>query len=135
MNILKALLLVAAASLSVWTVRAREEKTPAKGAVLLFETMEHDFGDIKQKGGDVSCEFRFTNTGTAPLVIVDAQTSCTCTKASYSRKPVPPGGKGTIKITYDPRKKETGVFYKAIQIYSNAGGGRQAVVIRGRSVE
>lgn len=135
MKVVKILLLLVCVSLCAWTVQARNGKRETKGAVLLFETMEHDFGDIKQKGGDVSCEFRFTNTGTAPLVIVDAQTSCTCTKTSYSRKPVPPGGKGTIKVTYEPGKKETGVFYKAIQIYSNAEGGRQAVVIRGRSVE
>lgn len=129
------ILLLLVVSLCSWVVQARNDKKTSKGAVLLFETMEHDFGDIKQKGGDVSCEFRFTNAGTAPLVIVDAQTSCSCTKASYSRKPVPPGGKGVVKVTYEPGKKETGVFYKAIQIYSNSDGGRQAVVIRGRSVE
>ncbi len=135
MRIVKIVMLVVAVSLCAWIAQARSDRKESKGAVLLFETMEHDFGEIRQKGGDVSCEFRFTNAGTAPLVIVDAQTSCTCTKASYSRKPVPPGGKGVVKVTYEPGKKETGVFYKAIQIYSNAHGGRQAVVIRGKSVE
>ena len=102
---------------------------------LSFEVTECDFGDIRQSGGNVSCEFPFVNNGTAPLVIYDVKTSCTCTKASYSRRPVPPGGRGTIKITYEPGKKETGVFYKVIQVYSNADGGCQVVVIRGCSVE
>ena len=35
-----------------------------------FDTLSHDFGNIKATGGPVSCEYKFTNTGTTPLVIV-----------------------------------------------------------------
>ncbi len=106
-----------------------------RGARLEFEVAEHDFGDIKQKGGDVSFEFRYTNKGDAPLVITRIVTSCSCTKADYGKRPVAPGQSGVVKITYEPGKKELGVFYKAIQVFTNDPAGRQVIVIKGRAVK
>jgi len=43
-----------------------------------FEESEFDFGTIEQ-GTAVEHIFKFKNTGEAPLVIVDAKSSCGCT--------------------------------------------------------
>lgn len=106
-----------------------------KGPQMTFETTAHDFGDIARKGGNVSCTFEFVNDGDAPLVIKRIITSCTCTKAEYSKRPIEPGQKSVIRIVYEPRKKEAGVFHKVIQIFTNAEESRKIVTVSGNSID
>ncbi|WP_295935569.1 DUF1573 domain-containing protein [uncultured Alistipes sp.] len=107
----------------------------ATGAHINMEVASHDFGDVPRKGGDLEQEFPFTNDGTAPLVVTRVITSCSCLKASFSKRPVPPGGKGVIRITYEPHKSEPGVFNKVIQIYSNSVDGRDLITVQGNSID
>ena len=90
------------------TFAAGRAQQPAKieGAHLHMEVASHDFGDVPRKGGDLVREFTFTNDGTVPLVVTRVITSCSCLKASYSKRPVAPGESGTISITYEPHKSE-----------------------------
>ena len=44
----------------------------AAGPAVEFPELVHDFGTIAENGGAVSHEFSFTNTGDAPLMIVNA---------------------------------------------------------------
>lgn len=85
------------------------EKT-VKGAHLRLENATYNFGDVSRKGGDLVREFRFVNDGTAPLVLVRVITSCSCLKASFSKRPVEPADSGVIRITYEPHKSEPGAF-------------------------
>ena len=87
------------------------------------------------KGGDLVREFTFTNDGTAPLVVTRVITSCSCLKASFPKRPVPPGGQGVIRITYEPHKSEPGVFNKVIQVYSNSVDGRDVITVQGNSID
>ena len=75
------------------------EKTGRKAAEITFDKTEHDFGKLLQ-GEVVSYTFHFTNTGNAPLLISKVNTSCGCTVGEYSKEPIAPGKKGTIKATY-----------------------------------
>ena len=75
------------------------EKT-VKGAHLRLENATYNFGDVSRKGGDLVREFRFVNDGTASLVLVRVITSCSCLKASFSKRPVEPADSGVIRITY-----------------------------------
>ena len=54
--------------------------------IMTFEETEFDFGTI-EGGTNVEHVFKFTNTGTAPLVIVDAKSSCGCTVPEYTKAP------------------------------------------------
>lgn len=108
---------------------------PREGAHLRMETATHDFGDVLRKGGDLVREFAFTNDGDAPLVLVRVVTSCSCLKASYSKRPVAPGASAMIRITYEPHKSEPGAFNKVIQIFSNSTGGRELITVQGNSIE
>lgn len=110
------------------------QQKPA-GAHLHMEVASHDFGDVPRKGGDLECEFTFTNDGTVPLVVTRVITSCSCLKASYSKRPVPPGEQGVIRITYEPHKSEPGVFNKVIQVYSNSVDGRDVITVQGNSID
>lgn len=115
---------------------ARAERPEKAGtARLLLEYASHDFGDVPRKGSTLVHEFGFTNGGEVPLVITRVVTSCSCLKASYAKRPVAPGGKGYIRIAYEPRKSEPGTFHKVIQIYSNSAGGRDIVTVQGNSTD
>lgn len=115
--------------------QSQEKAAPKKGAQMTFRNNSHNFGDIARKGGDVECTFEFVNDGDAPLVITRVVTSCSCTKAEYSKKPIPAGATSTMKIIYEPHKKEPGVFHKVIQIFTNTPDKRKIVTVKGNSLD
>ncbi len=87
-------------------------------AMLTFRSSEHDFGKVKA-GEKVGCIFSFTNTGDADLVITSASASCGCTVPRFDKKPVPPGGSGTIEVIFDTSGRE-GIQTKTVVVQSNA---------------
>lgn len=122
----------------LWGIAGAKRPSAAQseeGAHLRMESATHDFGEVPRKGGDLVREFTFTNDGTAPLVLMRVVTSCSCLKASYSKRPVAPGASGVIRITYEPHKSEPGAFNKVIQIFSNSTGGRELITVQGHSIE
>ena len=60
-------------------------------AEITFDTLRYDFGKFSKDDPVVRCQFPFTNTGTAPLVIHQAFASCGCTIPVFTREPVKPG--------------------------------------------
>ncbi len=70
-------------------------------------------------GEKVIYSYRFKNTGTKPLVIVEATASCGCTVPQKPEKPILPGETGFIKIVFDS-KGRVGEAYKTITVKSNA---------------
>lgn len=92
-----------------------------------FQTKSYDFGTIKEANGPVTCTFEFTNTGDKPLLIIDATASCGCTKPEYPSKPIKPGKKGKIKVTYSPIGR-AGAFKKTVKIKTN--GKERSTVLR-----
>lgn len=110
-------------------------QTPNAPEIEFMQT-EYDFGDVPHNSKSVECEFEFVNTGTAPLVIVKTVTSCTCTRATFDKRPIQPGERSKIIVSYEPQKKEAGVFYKAVDVYTNAlSSKRQTITVKGRAVD
>lgn len=93
-----------------------------------FEKETIDYGKINA-GSDGVRTFVFTNTGKEPLVINRIQSSCGCTVPKKPEKPIMPGEKGEIKVSYDT--KRLGGFSKIITIFSNAKKNRKVVKIKG----
>lgn len=87
------------------------------GAKIEFEKLEHDYGTIDQ-GANGATEFRFTNTGTEPLIISNAKGSCGCTVPEWPKEPIAPGASSSIKVKYDT--KRVGPISKTVTITSNA---------------
>ena len=81
-----------------------------------FEKLEVDYGTI-QKAGEPVREFKFTNNGTAPLIITDAKGSCGCTVPSFPKEPIMPGASNVIKVRYDTNR--VGVFTKYVTLTTN----------------
>ncbi len=108
-------------------------ESPQGAKLTITSSPEHDFGEAKQKGGDLIHEFEFINDGSSPLVITRTVTGCSCVKVDYPKRPVAAGDKGKVKVTYEIHKKEKGSFSKIIQLYSNASPSRTTVTILGES--
>ncbi|MBQ7041746.1 MAG: DUF1573 domain-containing protein [Muribaculaceae bacterium] len=101
-----------------------------EGAKISFLEKSHDFGTIKEANGPVSYEFEFKNVGDEPLVILSARASCGCTKPEYPEKPIKPGEKGKIKITYNPAGRP-GEFDRKVKIQTNDKSRRPVLKITG----
>lgn len=97
--------------------------------VLKFGAETHDFGKLNE-GPIATYNFEVTNTGTAPVVISNAQASCGCTTPEWSKDPIMPGAKSTIKVGYNTSGR-VGAFTKTITVYSNAENGTTVLTIKG----
>jgi hypothetical protein len=96
-----------------------------------FEQTVHDFGKFKEADGKVTHRFEFVNTGGADLIIQNVSASCGCTAPSWTREPVPPGGKGFVAATYDPAGRP-GSFRKYVTVISNSNPGNVRLTIAGQ---
>ena len=87
-----------------------------------------DYGKISQ-GSDGKRVFEFTNVGNAPLIIKDIKSTCGCAIPKKPEKPIMPGEKGQIEVSYDTMRM--GGFSKAVTILSNAKKSRKMLKIKG----
>lgn len=104
--------------------------TMAQQPIAKFTKLNHDFGTVYEKDGKVSYLFKFTNTGQKVLLITEVKASCGCTTPKWSKKPIPPGEDGFIKVTYDP-KNRPGPFNKTITITNNSQENKIQLTIKG----
>jgi len=109
------------------SIQAQEKPVIPQDSII-FESTIHDYGTIVQ-GGDGNCEFKFTNKGKAPIILNNVQASCGCTTPEWTRTPVNPGEKGTIKVTYNTNNM--GAFNKSITVSSNAINSPVVLSIKG----
>ena len=100
-------------------------------AEIKFDTLRHNFGKFSKNDPIVKCSFKFTNTGTAPLVIHQAFASCGCTVPTFTKEPIKPGEKGVIDVTYNGTDKFPGHFQKTVTIRSNAVSEVTRLIIEG----
>ncbi len=109
------------------TIQAQDKPATPQDSIV-FATTTHDYGTIVQSS-DGSCVFAFTNKGKAPIVLNDVKASCGCTVPEWTRTPVAPGEKGSIKVTYNTNN--VGAFTKSITVNSNAINNPVILIIKG----
>ena len=90
-----------------------------KPAEIKFDKTVHNFGTFTDKEAVQECTFTFTNVGEQPLVINQAVASCGCTVPTYTKTPIAPGEKGSIKVTYNGTGKMAGHFKKSVTVRTN----------------
>ncbi|RLD25360.1 MAG: DUF1573 domain-containing protein [Bacteroidetes bacterium] len=95
-----------------------------------FNEELYDFGKFKEADGKVTHNFEFINTGGLDLIVQNVTASCGCTAPQWTREPIPPGGKGFIAATYDP-KSRPGAFRKYVTVISNSNPGNVRLTITG----
>jgi hypothetical protein len=76
-----------------------------------------DYGTVNKEDDTGVRFFEFTNTGDAPLKILEAKSTCGCTVPSFSKEEIAPGGTGKIEVKYN---MNLGPIRKTITIETNA---------------
>lgn len=108
-----------------------------KGPKIEFKAADNtiDYGKI-YKGVDSGVRvFEFTNTGDAPLIIENVQSTCGCTVPTKPKEPILPGKTGKIEVKYN---MAIGPIRKSITVESNAvnyEGGKIHLKIKGEVLE
>jgi len=82
-----------------------------------FADITHNFGNIQQDSKNTKV-FKFTNTGSEPLIIEAAKGSCGCTVPKFPKEPILPGQTGDIEVVYSPGKQQ-GAQNKTVTITAN----------------
>jgi hypothetical protein len=121
------LLIVCMAAISFQTTAQTVE------ANMVFENEKHDFGTFEEVKGKVEHKFIFTNMGETPITITNVKSSCGCTTPSWTKEPIPPGGKGYINAVFNP-KNRPGKFHKTITVSSNATNSPVTLHINGNVI-
>lgn len=98
------------------------------GPVMKFESEVIDYGVIAHNSEPVRV-FKFTNTGTEPLIISNARGSCGCTVPTYPTTPIMPGEKAEIKVRYDTARE--GKFTKFVTLTTNEAQPERRLTIQG----
>ncbi|WP_298790888.1 DUF1573 domain-containing protein [uncultured Allomuricauda sp.] len=96
--------------------------------IMSFEKSEHDFGSIAQ-GTPQETVFKFTNTGSAPLIITDAKSSCGCTVPDYPKNtPIAPGATGELLVKFNGSGQNQ--VTKTITVTANTEKGTELLRIK-----
>ncbi len=117
-----------AAHLGFAQVAASSPLPAADLAVAAVDNLVFDFGKIKQ-GVPVTHEFSFINKGKVPMIITNAAPSCGCTIPAWTKDPIPPGGQGFVKATFNAAG--VGAFDKSVTVTANVETGVVMLRIRG----
>ena len=93
-----------------------------------------DFGTVSKDSDSGIRTFEFRNTGDAPLIITNVQSTCGCTVPTKPTEPILPGKTGKIDVKYN---MNPGPIRKTITVESNAvnvEGGRIGLKIKGEVI-
>lgn len=99
------------------TEQTQQTKPAAK--IEFVDDTQFNFGNYSVRD-TIEHYFVYKNVGNVPFVINNIETSCGCTRAYYSHRPLPPGAKDSIRVTYDGNGFVEGFFMKNCEVYSNA---------------
>lgn len=110
--------------------QAAQRDAEAKNfGAMTFDKTEHDFGTINE-GDQVETTFKFTNTGTAPLLISGIKGSCGCTVPNdWPREPIAPGADGQFTVKYNSTNKPN-LKTNTVTVTANTEKGREIVRIK-----
>lgn len=86
--------------------------------IIKFETLEYDFGRIKEEGSPHKVDFKFSNTGDEPFTILKVSAGWGCTAPSWSTDEIKPGQSGIISVEFDSNNRP-GSFRKSIKVFTS----------------
>lgn len=97
-------------------------------AEIRFDNTSYDLGTIRASKGSVKATYRFTNTGTTPLVILSVSNGgCGCTTPTYPQAPIAPGKSGEIVINFNPSGRK-GELRREVKVKTNAKTTKRATL-------
>ncbi len=113
---------------------AQSQTDDNKGAIITWEVTSYEFGDI-YKGDKVQHTFKFTNTGSSPLIITNVEVTCGCTiPKGWPRDPIMPGNRGELQVQFDSSGK-FGRQNKVVTVVSNSRYGNSQITFSANVLE
>lgn len=82
------------------------ETQASNDAQISFDRIIHDFGEVKQFGGNLKTTFKVKNSGAKDLKIGTITTSCSCTSTKIETSTIKPGQETTLTVTFNPNLHE-----------------------------
>ena len=124
----KAIIMLMGIAMGATVANAQTQTSHATGK-LQFKTETYDFGEVAE-GPAAQYDFVFTNTGKEPVLITKAVAGCGCTTPTWPVKPVLPGQKDKIHVSFNTLGK-SGPFVKDVTVFSDAEQATVAIHIKG----
>jgi hypothetical protein len=101
--------------------------------VMKLSATEVNFGTFKEEAGKQSRDIEVLNAGNGPLVIQNIVASCGCTTPTWTKEPIPAGGKGRITASYDPTGRP-GQINKTLSVYTNSKPEIAVIALKGEVI-
>lgn len=118
-------LFVALVFLSSTTIMSAQEN----GKFITFDTIDWDFGKIKESDGRVAHTFHFINTSASALSLANPVESCSCVHAFLSKRTLEPGEKAELEFIFDPSGARS-FTYRTVDLYDKSGNHLATLSIR-----
>ncbi len=106
---------------------ADRDADSGKFPAIAFEESQFDFGTIDQ-GTNVEHVFKFKNTGEAPLMIVNAKSSCGCTVPEWTKEAIAPGDEGQLLVKFNGSGQNQ--VSKTVTLTTNTKEGTETLTIK-----
>lgn len=126
---MKRFLIICIALITAASFAMAKKKSSEGTSQINFKETVWDFGTIANDK-PATHDFEFTNDGSGNLVILDATAECGCTRPEIPEKPIAPGKKGKIKVSYNPIGRP-GSFEKTVTVKTNGSPKKVRLKIRG----
>ena len=110
------------------TAKAQADEPAGPTTTMVFDTYEHDFGTMDE-GDAVTHIFKFTNTGSEPLILDKCKGSCGCTVPQCPKEPIAPGASGEIEVKFNSKGKKNNQT-KTVTINANTDPGQTILKIK-----
>ncbi len=104
-----------------------------QGAKFQWDDTNWNWGKTVMEKGTIVHSYIFTNTGNAPLQILDVTPGCGCTVAEWTKTPVEPGKSGMVKATFNPKGK-MGFNTKFITVKANTDPSAVSLILTGEVI-
>ena len=93
-------------------------RSEAKGPDLRVDNYDYDFGFIEE-GTRLDHTFSLKNKGIEDLMLLNVETTCTCTQATLpNERRIPPGGEGELVVGFDSEGRR-GPQSQIVTVHSN----------------
>ena len=97
--------------------------------ILKWDEESYDFGTIHQ-GDVIEKKYIFRNIGTAPLVILNATSTCGCTIPEWPKTHILPDSSDSVLVKFNSKNKE-GAQNKEVTIFANTIPNQSKITIKG----
>ncbi len=114
-------------------LKKQEEEPVGPTTKVEFKKMTYDFGKVME-GTIVEHDYKFTNTGSEPLVLKKVKASCGCTVPTWPRNAIAPGESGVIHAKFDTKRRGRpggAPQNKSITVTGNLDGGKVVLKLKG----